>query len=76
MSTKGKSTKTARSVVAWGLGVGVRTDLQIGKEDLFVVIKVFSGIPLVVHWLGLQCFHCWGLGSVPVQGSKIPHAEW
>ena len=45
MFTKGKSTKTARLVVAWGLGVGMWIDLQISKEDLFVVMKVFLGIP-------------------------------
>ena len=23
-----------------------------------------------------RCFHCWGLGSIPGQGTKIPQAVW
>ena len=32
------------------------------------------GNSLVVHWLGLCALTAEGLGSIPDQGAKIPHA--
>ena len=34
-----------------------------------------NGISLV-QWLRLQAFTAGGTGSIPGQGSKIPHATW
>lgn len=36
--------------------------------------KVYVGNFLVVQWLGLHAFNGKFLGSVPVQGTNIPHA--
>ena len=30
---------------------------------------------LVVQWLGLLCFYCGGMGSIPGRGTKIPQAS-
>ena len=32
------------------------------------------GNSLVVQWLGLRTFTAGGMGSMPGQGAKIPHA--
>ena len=41
-------------------------------------VKVTSikmpGNPLKIQWLGRKCSHCWGQGSFPGQGTKIPRA--
>ena len=34
------------------------------------------GISLVVQWLKLQASNAEGTGSIPGQGTKIPHAKW
>ena len=34
------------------------------------------GISLVVQWLKLQASNAEGTGSIPGQGTKIPHATW
>ena len=34
------------------------------------------GNSLAVQWLGLCAFTAKGLGSIPVQGTKIPQAAW
>ena len=31
---------------------------------------------LVVQWLGLGSFHCWGPGLMPGQETKMPQAMW
>lgn len=53
-------------------------DLQIGKEDLFVVIKVFLGIP---WWSNSQdsAFTVAGTGTIPGLRIKVPptcHVVW
>ena len=30
----------------------------------------------MVQWLGLRAFTAGGAGSIPGQGTKIPHAAW
>ena len=37
--------------------------------------KGAEGTSLVAQGLGL-CFHCWGLGSIPGWGTKVPQAAW
>ena len=34
------------------------------------------GNRLVVQWLGLGSFHCWGPGLMPGQETKMPQAMW
>ena len=34
------------------------------------------GNSLAVQWLGLRAFTAEGLGSIPGQGTKIPHTMW
>ena len=38
--------------------------------------EVALGISLVVQWLRLHASTAEGLGSIPGQGTKIPHAVW
>ena len=35
-----------------------------------------SGLPLAVQWLKPCAPNTWGTGSLPGQGTKIPHAAW
>ena len=38
--------------------------------------EIIPGNSLVVQWLELSAFTAWGMGSIPVQGPKIPQVEW
>ena len=38
--------------------------------------KISAMTSLVAQWLGLSASTAWGTGSVPGQGTKIPHAMW
>ena len=38
--------------------------------------KTKGGISLAVQWLRLHASNAVGLGSIPGQGTKIPHAVW
>ena len=42
----------------------------------FIKQKKESGNSLVVQWLGLQALTARGMGSIPGQRTKIPHATW
>ena len=33
-------------------------------------------IPLAIQWLGLHASKAGGMGSIPIQRIKIPHATW
>ena len=44
----------------------------MGKESKKRVDRDFSGGPVVQT----PCFHRRGAGSIPGQGTKIPHAAW
>ena len=39
-------------------------------------LKYIDGASLVVQWLGLFASNARGMSSIPVQGTKIPHAMW
>ena len=43
------------------------------------ILEISSGISLVVQWIGLQAASAskaGEMGSIPGQGTKIPHAMW
>ena len=42
----------------------------------FVIKKSYSGTSLVVRWLRLCTSTAKGTGSIPGQGTEIPHAVW
>ena len=46
----------------------------------FMSIKLLKnskfGTSLEVQWLELHTFNAEGVGSIPGQGTKIPHAGW
>ena len=39
-------------------------------------LKWSWGTSLAVQWLRLHASNAGGVGSIPVQGSKIPYAAW
>ena len=41
-----------------------------------IYLKAYTGISLVVQWLRLCLPNAGGVGSIPGQGAKIPHASW
>ena len=43
---------------------------------LFPIKNTFWGNSLAVQWLGLHASTAGGTGSIPGQGTKIPHATW
>ena len=46
------------------------------KQKLFFFLNPHPGTSLVIHWLRLHATNAGGMGSIPDQGSKIPHAVW
>ena len=40
------------------------------------ILKMYPGISLAVQWLTLHASTAGGVGSIPGQGTKIPHALW
>ena len=50
-----------------------KTSEQLCRTHLRIVPL---GTSLAVQWLRLCTFTAVGLGSVPGQGTKIPHATW
>ena len=46
------------------------------KQKLFFFLNPHPGTSLVIHWLRLHAPNAGGMGSIPDQGSKIPHAVW
>ena len=47
---------------------------QIAQVNL--CISKFDGTSLAVQWLGLHASNAGSVGSIPVPGTKIPHAAW
>ena len=45
-------------------------------EYYSAIKKHVIGTFLVVQWLGLHASNARGIGSIPGQGTKIPHAIW
>ena len=54
-----------------GTSISVSTLLLLRKKK-----KKDAGISLAVQWLRLYTSIAGGMGSVPGQGTKIPHASW
>ena len=40
------------------------------------ILKMYPGTSLAVQWLPLHASTVGGLGSIPGQGTKIPHGLW
>ena len=38
-------------------------------------LRLLPGVSLVVQWLRLHASNAGGMGSIPGQGTKIPHAS-
>ena len=44
--------------------------------NLLFIQQMITGTSLAVQWLRLQASTSGGAGSIPGQGTKIPHAPW
>ena len=48
----------------------------IGLEVKFQIEIKWTGTSLEIQWLRLHASTAGGAGSIPGQGTKIPHAMW
>ena len=48
--------------------------MQILNTSEFLTLKWLVGTSLVVQWLRLQASNAEDVGSIPSQGTKIPHS--
>ena len=75
LETDGKLSCTAVSCTECHRPVHLKMVKLVNFMYILPQFKIILGTSLVVHWLRLHTSTAGGTGSIPVQGTKIPHAS-